>query len=77
MVSKYCMLSHFGVKSGYLKDEYQNLFPVVERDQFTYVYYYRPRNLKSNYYDMGISSLCYHILTDEDVGTIKEMLECE
>ena len=77
MVSKYRMLSHYGVKSGYLKDEYQNLFPVVERDQFTYVYYYRPRNLKSNYYDMGISSLCYHILTDEDVDILKEMLECE
>lgn len=78
MISKYRILSHYGKeKQGYLKDEYQNLFPVVERDGFTYVYYYRPRVLKSDYYDMGISSLCYHILTDEDVSFVKEMIKYE
>lgn len=76
MVSKYQILASYGNSDfGYLKDSYGNLYPIVERDKFTYIYNYHPRLLNGDYSKMGVNSMCYHILNQEDVLKVRSMIK--
>ncbi len=61
MVLKYDLFhGHYDChKKYYLKDKFKNKFPVVRRDNLTYIYYFSSLDKKNSnkYYDLGINSL--------------------
>lgn len=46
-------------KKYYLKDKFGNKFPIVRKDNLTYIYYFSSVNKKDiqKYYELGINSL--------------------
>ena len=75
MVSKFKLLEMYK-KTGnnfYLKDRYNKLYKVIEKNNLMYIYNSSPLNNieKSKfYYDLGINSLRINILDDSEINNI-------
>ncbi len=61
MVCKYNMLKKFKVNSGYLIDRFNNKYKLIVRNNLMYIYNYKIRNDKENYYDIGINYIRYNM----------------
>ena len=61
MVSKYNLIKQYNSVNhdGYLKDRFNNLYPIKIKNNLMYIYNYQIRNLKDHdeYYNAGINSL--------------------
>ena len=55
MVCKYNILKKYNKKEGYLLDRFNNKYKVVNKDNLMYIYNYNKRNLKDDYYSIGIN----------------------
>lgn len=55
MVCKYNLLKKYNVKSGYLIDRFNNKYKIAVKNNFMYIYNYKKRLLKDNYYDIGVN----------------------
>ena len=55
MICKYNMLKKYNKNSGYLIDRFNNKYKVVSKDNLMYIYNFRKRDLKENYFDIGIN----------------------
>lgn len=56
MVSKYNLLDSYGVKNGFLKDRFGNLFPIKIKDNLMYIYNYKKREYDyNNYFEIGVN----------------------
>lgn len=61
MVCKYNILKKFKVNSGYLIDRFNNKYKLIVRNNLMYIYNYKIRNDKENYYDIGINYIRYNM----------------
>ena len=70
MISKFNLLRYFDVKgkNNYLKDNYNNLFPVEEENNKMIIKFYKKIKLQDyqKYFDMGINTLRIHVEDKED-----------
>ncbi len=57
MVSKYNLLEKYNCKNGYLIDRFKNKYKIKIKDNLMYIYNYKKRNLKDNFYDIGVNSV--------------------
>ena len=55
MVCKYNMLKKYNKNNGYLIDRFNNKYKIENKDNLMYIYNYKGRNLKENYYEIGIN----------------------
>ena len=56
MVSKYNLLDKFNLDSGYLRDRFNNLYPIRIIDGLMYIYNYKRRNYNpDDYFDIGVN----------------------
>lgn len=55
MICKYNMLKKYNKDTGYLIDRFNNKYKIVFKDNLMYIYNFRKRNLKENYFDIGIN----------------------
>lgn len=70
MISKFNLLKYYDIKNkGYLKDRFGNNYPVIEKDNLMYIYNYEPRRIKNidELYSIGINSIRYNLLDEENV----------
>jgi len=62
MISKYSIPKKYKNNSLYLKDSYNNLYKIKEKNNLMYIYNYKKRNIyNESYYDLGINSLRINI----------------
>lgn len=59
MVSRFDLNKMFGIKKGYLKDEFGNKYKLVSSDEFMTIYHYNKVNVCGdlNYHEIGINDL--------------------
>lgn len=59
MITKLNLLSKFKIDNGYLKDEFDNLYPISKVNNLMKVYNYKKRNIsnKESYFKLGINNL--------------------
>lgn len=55
MVCKYNMLKRYNKKTGYLIDRFNNKYKIAIKDNLMYIYNFRKKDLKENYFDIGIN----------------------
>ena len=55
MICKYNMLKKYNKDTGYLIDRFNNKYKIVIKDNLMYIYNFRKRDLKENYFDIGIN----------------------
>ena len=67
MISKFHLLNYFHVKEGYLKDRFSNLYKIEENEDVMKIYNYHPRKLKRNYYHLGINSVRYQLVDENEL----------
>ena len=61
MVCKYNMLKKFKVNSGYLIDRFNNKYKLIVRNNLMYIYNYKMRKDKENYFDIGVNYIRYNM----------------
>lgn len=58
MISKFSLNKYFNNDDIYLKDRFNNLYKIKNKDGLMVIYNYRKRNnYDESYYDLGINSL--------------------
>lgn len=55
MICKYNMLKKYNKDKGYLIDRFNNKYKIVIKDSLMYIYNFKKRDLKENYFDIGIN----------------------
>ena len=55
MICKYNMLKKYNKNNGYLIDRFNNKYKIVCKDNLMYIYNFKKRDLKENYFDIGIN----------------------
>jgi len=55
MICKYNMLKKYNKNNGYLIDRFNNKYKIVSKDNLMYIYNFKKRELKENYFDIGIN----------------------
>ena len=55
MICKYNMLKRYNKNNGYLIDRFNNKYKIVSKDNLMYIYNFKKRDLKENYFDIGIN----------------------
>lgn len=55
MICKYNMLKKYNKDKGYLIDRFNNKYKIVSKDNLMYIYNFKKRDLKENYFDIGIN----------------------
>lgn len=72
MVSKFNLLKYYNLKDkAYLRDKFNNLYPIKEKNSLMYIYNCKPRNLTTNYFEMGINEVRYNIFDEKELDDIK------
>ena len=61
MICKYNMLKKYNKDTGYLIDRFNNKYKIVIKDSLMYIYNFRKRDLKENYFDIGINYIRYNL----------------
>jgi len=59
MVCKYNMLKKYNKNNGYLIDRFNNKYSISIKNNLMYIYNFKKRDLKENYYDIGINYIKY------------------
>lgn len=69
MVCKFNLNKKYAVDNSYLQDRFHNLYPIRIKNNRMYIYNYAPRNLETyqEYFDLGINSLRFIVLDEEDI----------
>ena len=57
MICKYNMLKKYNKKEGYLIDRFNNKYKIKVKNNFMYIYNYKRRYLKENYFEIGINNI--------------------
>lgn len=72
MISKFNLLEYYNLKGkAYLKDRFNNLYPIYIKDNFMYLINYKARKLEPNkYFDMGINEIRYNVIDQKDLDYI-------
>ncbi len=55
MICKYNILKKYNKNEGYLIDRFNNKYKIIIKNNFMHIYNYKKRNLKDNYYNIGIN----------------------
>lgn len=55
MICKYNMLKKYNKDTGYLIDRINNKYKIVCKDNLMYIYNFKKRDLKDNYFDIGVN----------------------
>ena len=55
MICKYNLLKKYNKDKGYLIDRFNNKYKIVYKDNLMYIYNFKKRDLKENYFDIGIN----------------------
>ena len=74
MISKFNLNKYFNVNSNsYLKDRFNNLYPIVIKNNLMYIYNYKYRFYTDykKYFDKGINSIRFNILDEKDIENIE------
>jgi len=77
MISKFNLNKYFNASGiSYLRDRFNNLYPIIIKNDLMHIYNYKYRYLKdyNKYFNKGINSLRFNILTDEDLENIEKQL---
>lgn len=75
MVSKFNLNKKYAVDNTYLEDRFHNRYPIqIKRDKM-YIYNYQARNLQGyqEYFDLGIHSLRFVVLDEEDKKQVEKI----
>lgn len=71
MISKYDLLKKFDAKGDYyLKDRFNNLYPIKIKDNKMIIYNYKYLNLKDDFYSIGINNIRYEFNDIKDIDSI-------
>ena len=54
------MVCKYKLYGDYLKDRFNNLFRIKIRNNYTYIYNYKKRNLKDDYYNIGVNYIRFN-----------------
>ncbi|MDO4963045.1 MAG: DUF3656 domain-containing protein [bacterium] len=57
MVCKYNLLKNYNTNEGYLIDRFNNKYKIIKKHNLMYIYNYQKRDLKENYFDIGINNV--------------------
>ena len=77
MISKFNLNEFFKVSGEtYLKDRFDNMYPIVIKNNLMHIYNYKYRLLDEyeKYFDIGIHSLRFNVLDFNDIDVIKKEL---
>jgi len=55
MICKYNMLKKYNKDKGYLIDRFNNKYKIIVKDSLMYIYNFKKRDLKENYFDIGVN----------------------
>ena len=61
MICKYNLLKDYNVNKGYLIDRFNNKYKLINKDNLMYIYNYKKRALKENYFEIGINNIRINI----------------
>ena len=70
MVSKFNLNKYFKVDGcSYLRDRFNNFYPIIIKNDLMYIYNYKYRNLTNHneYFKMGVNSLRFNIFDNKDI----------
>ena len=71
MISKFNLLKYYNLENhGFLKDRFNNNYPIYVKDDLMYIYNYKPRKIKNidGLYSMGINSIRSNYLDEANVN---------
>lgn len=76
MVSKFNLNKKYAVDNSCLQDRFHNLYPIRIKNDKMYIYNYKARNLETyqEYFDLGINSLRFIVLDEEDKKEVEKIL---
>ena len=57
MICKYNMLKKYNKDNAYLIDRFNNKYKIKIKNNFMYIYNYKKRRLKENYFEIGINNI--------------------
>ena len=57
MICKYNMLKKYNKNNAYLIDRFNNKYKIKVKNNFMYIYNYKRRKLKENYFEIGINNI--------------------
>ena len=75
MVSKFNLNKYFKVDGcSYLRDRFNNFYPIIIKNDLMYIYNYKYRNLTNHneYFKMGVNSFRFNIFDNKDIEVLKK-----
>lgn len=76
MISKFNLNKLYNVNNSYLQDRFNNLYPIVVKNDLMIIYNYKTRFFEDykDYFKMGINNIRFNILTLEDSEKVIKIL---
>lgn len=75
MISKFNLNKLYAVDNSYLQDRFNNLYPIIIKNNLMRIYNYKIRKLDeyNDYFDMGVNNLRFNVLFDDELQYIKNV----
>ena len=70
MICKFNLNKYFNINDKtYLKDRFNNLYPIIIKDNLMYIYNYKNKSLNdyNKYFNLGINNLRFNVFNDKDI----------
>ena len=79
MICKFNLNKLYNADNSYLQDRFNNLYPIVVKNDLMRIYNYKPRfiNDYNDYFDMGINNVRFNILDNYDLSKVIQILNKE
>lgn len=77
MISKFNLNELYTVDNSYLQDRFNNMYPIIIRNDLMYIYNYKTRLLSNynNYFKMGINNLRINVLENKEINYITNIIK--
>ena len=77
MISKFNLNKLYNVDNTYLQDRFNNLYPIVVKNDLMRIYNYKSRFMEDykDYFDIGINNLRFNVLDDSDLNRVSRLID--
>jgi putative protease len=77
MISKFNLNKLYAVDNTYLNDRFNNLYPIVIKNDLMRIYNYKPRFISdyNDYFKIGVNNIRFNILDNKDLDNVLNIIK--